>query len=236
MDYSRNEEKIMISIIMPHYKHHAYILDAILSILNQSYQDWELLIMNDDEVVLPNYSIIDKRIRWWHDGQNKGQPHRLNRGVRLSSGDYIAFMDADDIMTPYRLAESLKCLIINDYDMVYGNLIRVYKDGERRYCKTPKYYNGLFRKMGGLGFDTILIRSKFAKEVRFDESIGYGNDWIWYVKLVQKFPNIKIGKLDLPLIYVRDYTSTFRRKLRMKVKKALLRKKVKGMFDSGFKE
>ncbi|MDN3548735.1 glycosyltransferase family 2 protein [Mucilaginibacter aquaedulcis] len=94
-----------ISVIMPVYNTEDYLKEAIDSILAQSFGDFEFLIFNDGssdnsrEIVL---SYTDQRIRFFDDNINLGYTRRLNQGLALASGKYIARMDADDIALPAR--------------------------------------------------------------------------------------------------------------------------------------
>ena len=95
-----------VTILMPAYNASLYIKESIESMLNQSFSDFELLIINDgskdntSEVVK---SIVDERIRLVENEQNLGLANTLNKGMKLAKGEYLARMDADDLSTPNRL-------------------------------------------------------------------------------------------------------------------------------------
>ena len=95
-----------VSILLPVYNSETTIQETIDSILCQTYSDFELVIINDgssdkSEQIIGQYS--DKRIRYYKNEQNKGLIYTLNRGLDLCNGEYIARIDADDIMLPTRL-------------------------------------------------------------------------------------------------------------------------------------
>lgn len=90
----------MISVIMPCYNAGKYIKEAIESVLNQSYKDWELIIVNDgstDDSLSVAESFSDKRIRIFSQ-PNSGACVARNKGIELASGEYLKFLDADDIL------------------------------------------------------------------------------------------------------------------------------------------
>lgn len=94
-----------ISVILPVYNASDYLAEAIESILNQSFKNFELLIINDGSTdhskeIINSFS--DARIRYIDNNGNKGLIHTLNRGIEESKGTYIARMDADDISLPNR--------------------------------------------------------------------------------------------------------------------------------------
>lgn len=99
-----------ISVILPVYNAEKYIKQAIISILNQSFTDFELIIINDgstDNSLNVITSIADERIRVINQ-ENKGLIASLNGGIDISQGEYIARMDADDIALPSRFEAQLK--------------------------------------------------------------------------------------------------------------------------------
>ena len=196
----------MISVILPCYKHNAYLSDAIQSIINQTYPDWELLIFNDDpKSNLQAYKQLDIRIQVFECNERKGQAYRLNEGIYAAQGNYIAFMDADDICLPFRFEVSL----INA-DMVYGDGIYLEKT-HRNYIKATKdFTHDYLIDINNIAcpFDSILIKSELAKKVKFRDEIGYGNDRVWYLDLLKQ--TLKIDYVPLPLIYVNANSSNFR--------------------------
>ena len=97
--------KYLISVILPAYNAEEYIYAAIDSILQQTYTNFELIVINDastdhtEEIIL---SFSDKRIRYIKNEQNLKLIKTLNKGIALANGKYIARMDADDISMPNR--------------------------------------------------------------------------------------------------------------------------------------
>lgn len=103
----------LISVILPVYNAEDFIGEAIQSILNQTYTNFELIILHDgsnDNTLHVIQQITDPRIILVNDGQNKGLVHRLNQGIDLAKGQYIARMDADDISTPDRFEKQVNIL------------------------------------------------------------------------------------------------------------------------------
>lgn len=120
-----------ISIGIPFYNAEIYLADAIKSVLKQSYENWELILVNDGSKdnsldIANKYAELDSRIRVINDGKNKKLPARLNQLVLESSGYYIARMDADDIMHHERLERQFKFLEENqNYDLVSTGLLSI---------------------------------------------------------------------------------------------------------------
>lgn len=99
-----------ISVIMPAYNAEKYIAEAIESILNQTYTNFEFIIINDGSTDLTEEIILsykDKRIVYLKNDKNSGIVYTLNRGLNAAKGEYIARMDSDDISLSTRLEEQL---------------------------------------------------------------------------------------------------------------------------------
>ncbi len=109
-----NKANPRLTVLMSVYNSDKFLGRAVESILNQTYKDFEFIIINDGSTdnssrILKEYEQTDKRIRVY-DQQNKGLIDSLNRGCRLARGEYIARMDADDISLPERLEKQIDFL------------------------------------------------------------------------------------------------------------------------------
>jgi teichuronic acid biosynthesis glycosyltransferase TuaG len=115
----------LVSIIMPSWNTGRFIAESIQSVLNQTYQDWELLIVDDcstdntDEIVA---GFNDKRIRYFKNEKNSGAAITRNRAIREARGEWIAFLDSDDLWSPEKLAKQLNFMNEHGYVFSYGSL------------------------------------------------------------------------------------------------------------------
>ncbi|MBG7620189.1 glycosyltransferase [Herbaspirillum sp. AP02] len=103
----------LVTIGLPLYNAQRTIAEAIASVLGQTYQNWELLIMDDGSSDASGgiaCGFNDARIRWISDGQNKGISWRLNQALDLARGEYFCRMDADDMSFPQRLQVQVSAL------------------------------------------------------------------------------------------------------------------------------
>ena len=103
----KREHKPAISVIMSAYNSERYITQAIESILNQTFKDFEFIIINDASTdktlnIIKKYAKKDKRIKIINKKTNSGAADSRNKGLKISKGEYIAIMDADDISLPER--------------------------------------------------------------------------------------------------------------------------------------
>jgi glycosyltransferase involved in cell wall biosynthesis len=102
-----------LTIGLPFYNVRDYLTAALRSIFAQTYQDWELMLVDDGSTDGSSEiarSVRDPRVTVYIDGVNRGLPHRLNQIAEWASGKYLARMDADDMMHPDRLAKQLRFL------------------------------------------------------------------------------------------------------------------------------
>ena len=120
-----------ISVLMPVYNGDKYLKKSINSILRQTYDDFEFIIINDGSTDL-SLSIIksyqDKRIKIINNSKNIGIAHSLNKGLNIANGDYIARQDQDDISHPERFMCQVNYLKKNDTDLVDANFVFIDED------------------------------------------------------------------------------------------------------------
>lgn len=115
----------MVSIIMPVYNSEKYVSDAIESVCNQSYKTWELLIVNDGSTdhsskIIDDYAKKDSRIKVFHIS-NEGVSMARNYALDKCNGNYITFIDSDDVYHPERLKKMMQIFVQNpDCDIVFS--------------------------------------------------------------------------------------------------------------------
>lgn len=120
---------VMVTVAMPIYNAGAYLRLAVLSIIAQTFEEWELLIIDDgstDNALETIVDIRDPRIRIFRDGKNKGLAVRLNEACALAVGQYLARMDQDDVSYPERLRLQVEALQADPgLDLVAGRAITI---------------------------------------------------------------------------------------------------------------
>ena len=113
----------LVSIIMPSYNTAKYIVNAIHSVLQQTYSNWELIIVDDcstdntDEIIKP--FLVDDRIIYLKNEKNSGAAISRNRALREAKGRWIAFLDSDDLWLPEKLEHQIKFMIDKGYNFTY---------------------------------------------------------------------------------------------------------------------
>ncbi len=128
-----NSQTPLVTVLMPVYNGSRYLDEAIESILNQTFMDFEFLIIDDgstDDSIKIIRSYRDSRIRLVENENNLGQSTSLNKGINLALGEYIARMDQDDISLPERLEEQINYFKNHTDISVLGTWWKAIEDGE----------------------------------------------------------------------------------------------------------
>ena len=179
----------LVSIIMPSYNTAQYIGDSIKSVINQTYTNWELLIIDDcsddDSISVINNFLSDKRIHLIKNDFNHGAAFCRNLALRIAHGDWIAFLDSDDLWFSNKLELQLKFMIDNNYHFSYTNykeinsLSEVRKalvSGPKRISKKLMY---LYCWPGCL---TVMYDSNYIGPLQIPE-IKKNNDYAMWLKI-----------------------------------------------------
>lgn len=122
----------LISIIMPSYNTGQYIGESIRSVLAQTYENWELIIVDDcstDETVAVVSSFADPRICYFRNEENSGAAISRNRALREAKGRWIAFLDSDDLWHPEKLEKQMAFMEENGYAFTYTRYSEVGENG-----------------------------------------------------------------------------------------------------------
>lgn len=112
----------LVSIIMPSWNTGRFIGETIQSVIDQTYTNWELIIVDDcsidntDKIVK---SFGDKRIKYYHNEENMGAALTRNKALRVAKGEWIAFLDSDDIWMPEKLEHQIDFMCANNYKFSY---------------------------------------------------------------------------------------------------------------------
>lgn len=196
---------------MPVYNAEKYLSQAIESMLSQTFEHFEFLIINDgstdrsDEIIR---SYNDPRIRYIKNDLNKRISSALNQGIHLAKGKYIARMDSDDISLPNRLEKQLNYMEANpSVDAVFSCIKVMNKFGKiqsQNYgykgAKTNNEIHSLLPKTNCLPHPTAFIKTEILKEYLYRPNIK-SEDWDLWLRMISD--NRKIERLEAPLLHYR---------------------------------
>lgn len=218
---AKNIKNPKITVLMPVYNAENFLNESIDSILNQSFKDFEFLIINDastDNSKKITMSYNDKRIRYFENSKNLGVALTLNKGLKLAKGKYIARMDADDIAYPQRLEVEYNEIITDDKIAIVASFYNVI-DENGKYIFTVKdvssaeeiYYFLQFRNC--LGHPTIIFnKERIVNEFRgYDEKYEAEDNDLW-LRVSKKYKIVKLNKALMKVRYSNQNKTTLCRK------------------------
>lgn len=161
-----------ITVLMPVYNCELYIKEAIESILNQTFSDFEFIIIDDassDSTVSIIKSYNDTRIKLIEKPQNSGYTNSLNFGLSIAKGEYIARMDGDDISLPERFAKQVAFLDQNARVILVGTFFKTI--GEDKIITVPEYHEDIklaMLKDCCIGHPTVMMRKGYLDKFSFN--------------------------------------------------------------------
>jgi len=161
-------ENNLVSIIMPVYNANGFIDNSIKSVINQTYKNWELLIIDDcstdgSSEIAYEYSCIYENIKYYKHEKNEGVAVARNTGIENAEGKYIAFLDSDDFWDFEKLEKQIKFMEDNNYYFTYTSYEMVDKKGDQlhKVIKPPKKLD--YRKLlkgNNIGCFTVVINKE----------------------------------------------------------------------------
>ncbi len=197
-----------VSVIMPAYNCERYVSDAISSVIRQTYHTWELIIVDDCSndgtyEICKSISEKDARIRLIRNNENKGVSFSRNRGISESKGNWIAFLDSDDLWDDRKLEKQIGLIEKEECSFAFT--------GSRFIGEDNKFYNGIFRvpkvvsykqlrKANVISCSSVLICKELLKNIKM-ENDDMSEDYAVWLKVLKK-GNIACG-LDEPLLIYR---------------------------------
>ncbi|MGL6341775.1 MAG: glycosyltransferase family 2 protein [Waterburya sp.] len=185
-----------VSIIIPAYNSAKTIEETIASVQQQSFNDWELIIINDgsqDHTVDVINNIVEPRLQLFNY-ENGGVGTARNRGIAKATGEFLTFLDADDLWTCDKLALQIEALEQNSQaKVVYSWTSYIDEQGKLLFTGTPFSYRGnvlqeLLQKNFLLNASNLLIHRDVLELVPgFTPEFSYAADWDFYLRLAQNF-------------------------------------------------
>ncbi|WP_158582899.1 glycosyltransferase family 2 protein [Lysinibacillus yapensis] len=190
-------KKPLISVIIPTFNRGNIILDTIQSVLNQTYTNFELLIVDDastDHTSEMVNSISDQRIKYIKLNQNTKGKEARNKGITESTGEFIAFLDSDDLWAREKLEKQLKFMIKNanniNHAFCFTNLY-MQKDTKLVNC-TNKLFSPsknvmdyILSEKNIVQTSTYMVSSNLAKRTLFNNTLTKHQDWDFCLRLLK---------------------------------------------------
>jgi glycosyltransferase involved in cell wall biosynthesis len=216
---------VKVSVIIPAYNAEKFIKETINSVLNQDFQDFEIIVVNDastDRTKDIVQKIVGKedKVRFFSLPENKGRGGAVNKGIDNSRGEYIVFLDSDDLMVEKRLKSQVDFLDENkDVALVYGNMEELKEDGKINvkqgieFGKDPKEILLEAKEKKGwenerpfkildyknedrfIPVGSVMVRKKVFEKVSSDERLRNAEDFDLWLQIIGK--GFKIKKMNI---------------------------------------
>ncbi len=229
-----------VSVIVPNYNHASYLEQRIESILNQSFTDFELILLDDkstddSDAILRSYTSSHDKVRYFPNEVNSGSPfHQWNKGVELASGEYFWIAESDDFCEPNILEKLVSILDQNSkVGIAYAQSWLVDEQGEKMNSyaknlefiyKTNSWETDFVKKGSDANREWLLFhnpipnasgalfrKKAFVETGKADVSMKLNGDWYVYARILAKWD---LAFCAEHLNYFRVHTQTQRSRLR----------------------
>lgn len=208
------DTKPVVSVLMPVYNGEKYLAEAIESILNQTFTDFEFIIINDGSTdgslqIAESYARGDRRILLI-TRDNRGLQATLNEGLDIASGRYVIRMDADDISLPERFAQQYRFMEENPKVIVAGTCLKLFGEGMDGIW-TPPAQDSLIRAshlfFSCIYHPTSVLRldSLNSRGLRYDLSYAHGEDYDFWIRVAD---HGQLANINQVLLHYRRHPNT----------------------------
>jgi len=212
----------LISVVIPAYNHQHFIGPAIDSVLQQTLDDFELIIVDDgstDDTAKVIKAYDDPRISYtWQENQDAF--NTINRGMGMARGQYISILNSDDIYTPQRLEKCLQAIEENDADVVFSDVIPIDDQGSQLndpefgwnlwhqknrdyYFKYADVYTGFLHGNYMVTTSNLFMRRQAVEQTGEFSSLRYLHDYDYIFRLMLACPGKVHYMHDAQLLYYR---------------------------------
>ncbi len=225
----------MVSIIIPVYNAEKYLAECVDSVLAQTYRNIEVILVNDGsndstKTICDAYLKVDDRVKVFHQ-KNKGVSSARNVGIDNSRGEYITFIDADDVVDKKFIEKQLLCIqftkadiCMSEYLITLTPLSVTGKNHELNYiCYSAKdiLKDVLNKKISNVGATTKLIHRSLIDDLRFQEDIFIAEDMLFTIQLLGKAQKV---------VYLPESLYFYRQNIEESTTKRNFTKKVNTLF------
>ncbi|WP_273069802.1 glycosyltransferase [Marinobacter sp. UBA2678] len=187
---------MVISVITPTYNRARFLPAAVASVLSQTFGDFELIIVDDGsedntpDVLKP--FLADRRVRYVYQ-ENQGQSHARNLALKQATGDFIAFLDSDDVWARDKLEKQLAVFRANsEVDIVHGDEATINEQGSVVSLQNMRRYSGRITRYlladNSVSITTALVRRRCFDEMGgFDTSVGVADDYELWLRFSARY-------------------------------------------------
>ena len=199
---------LLVSIITPIYNSEKYLAESVESVLRQTHENFELILINDcssdsSKKIAEKYKDADARVKLLELKQNSGAGVARNKGIEMAKGRFIAFLDADDFWSEYKLEKQVQTMLETGCALSYTSYYVVEESSELLYHrKVPlkTSYKDILKNCyifcSTAMYDTEQLGKKYMPKIRKRQ------DWALWIGILEKI-DTSMG-LQQPLVYYRQ--------------------------------
>ena len=182
-----SENEVLVSIVMPAYNCEKIIAESINSIIFQTYQNWELIVIDDGSKdntlkVINEFGDRDPRIKPMNNEKNMGVSATRNRAIEKASGDWIAFLDSDDMWESTKLEKQMKVAKEKSAEFLFTGANYINEDGEpfKGIFEVPeKVSYKKLRNQNVISCSSVLIKKKFFDNIKMEKDEMHEDYAVW---------------------------------------------------------
>lgn len=223
MSRSNND---LVSIILPTYNRHSYLSEAIQSVLNQTYENFELIVVDDGSDISAQEIIRkfkDARLNFIRI-EKSGRSYARNVGLSRAKGEFVTFIDDDDLYVPKKLFIQIKYLKSNPQLSVVYSAADCFQTDPSNIIMTYRanFQGNIYAQLAlyvphPICFPTVMVRSSVIKEIgKFDVNLDRFEDTDFLRRIAKKY---SFGAIDYPLCKIRTHSGNQMKSLNLRVLK-----------------
>lgn len=190
-----------VTVVMPYFKKRKYVRDSIESVLNQTYKNFELLIIYDDEdktdlKMLENIKKKDSRVNIIVNSKNIGAGASRNKAIEVAKGDFLAFLDSDDIWEKKKIEIQIKFMLDNNFDFSSTSYFIIDEfDNIVDFRRTREIITfSTLLKSCDVGLSTVMLKRKLITAESQFVGLKTKEDFVLWLNITKK--NINIYGID----------------------------------------
>lgn len=213
----------LVSIIIPYFKKRKYILDTINSVLRQTYKNFEIIIIYDDQdkndlSFIKKFTKLDKRISLIINKKSLGAGLSRNNGIKRCKGKYVGFIDADDMWKKNKLELQIKFMKKKNYLISHTNYEIIDKKNnilDHRVARDFNTINDLIKSCD-IGLSSVIVKKELLVKECLFANLKTKEDFVLWLNILKK--NVKISALQKNLMYWRKLDNSLSSSIIQKIR------------------
>lgn len=194
----------LISIITPSFFSAAHIEECIKSVQSQTYDNWELIIVDGESQdltvnIVRKFSLEDDRIHLINNPMDEGPAQARSLGLMHAKGDFIAFIDSDDLWLPTKLEDQVKFMIMHNHYFTFTSYKKMFTDQTLSKATMSGHNSNTYKqylRRRGIANSTVMLRKEcISPEILSTVGKSHGEDTLWWLLIMrQGFDAIALQK------------------------------------------